>query len=174
MTRPEVTSNPDVAVVLDDLRRIVRALRESSRTAEREIGISGAQLFVLRTLLRRGRPVSLNALAGFTKTHQSSVSVVVAKLVERKLVSRSKSELDGRRLDIALTDKGRDLLERAPPAVQDRLFKGLEQLPAQKCHALAQGLRSLVQSMQLDDEPPTMFLESDDEPPPARRRKKRS
>jgi hypothetical protein len=39
-------SDEPVRVVLDCVRRIVRALRDSSREAERRVGISGAQLFV--------------------------------------------------------------------------------------------------------------------------------
>ena len=43
-------STPHTRRVLDSIRRIVQFLRESSREAERRVGLSGAQLFVLRTV----------------------------------------------------------------------------------------------------------------------------
>jgi DNA-binding MarR family transcriptional regulator len=171
MPLAEAALSQDVTAVLDDLRRIVRALRESSRAAEREIGLSGAQLFVLRTLSRADRALSLNALAERTKTHQSSVSVVVTRLVRRRLVSRRKSDVDARRLEVALTGAGRALLEQAPGSVQDQLIRGVERLPGPKRRALAAALRGLVVSMQLDDRRADMFFESDDERPARRKRK---
>ena len=65
----------DTRDVMESLRRIVQALRESARRAEQEIGLSGAQLFVLATLSETPA-LSLNELAGRTRTHQSSVSTV--------------------------------------------------------------------------------------------------
>jgi hypothetical protein len=74
----------DTQKALDALRRIVQVLRESSRWAERHVGLSGAQLFVLQTL-GEAPAASVNDLAGRTHTHQSTVSMVVARLVERGL-----------------------------------------------------------------------------------------
>src|SRR5213078_2142253 len=91
--------------VLDDIRQIVRALRESSRAAEAFAGTSGAQLFVLQ-ILSREQPLSLGELAARTLTHQSSVSVVVQRLVDRGLVARSRSTRDGRRVELAPTRLG--------------------------------------------------------------------
>ena len=61
--------------IMDALRRVVRALRVSARTAERRFGISGAQLFVLERLAEASAP-SVDDLAKRTLTHQSSVSLV--------------------------------------------------------------------------------------------------
>ena len=55
--------------VLDSIRRIVQLLRESSREAGKH-GLSGAQLFVLRTLAE-SPGLSLNKLEERTRTHKS-------------------------------------------------------------------------------------------------------
>src|SRR5882724_8768279 len=111
----------DISIVLNALRVIVQALRVSSRAAEKHVGMSGAQLFVLQKLLE-APDLSLNELAIQTHTHQSSVSVVVGKLVEQKLVSRERSEEDGRQLVLRLTAQGQKRLERAPETAQDQLL----------------------------------------------------
>ncbi|HJY34709.1 MAG TPA: hypothetical protein VJ260_07640, partial [Vicinamibacterales bacterium] len=51
--------------ILDAVRRIVRELHESSRAAEKQVGLSGAQLFVLQTLAEHPG-ASLNDLAART------------------------------------------------------------------------------------------------------------
>jgi DNA-binding MarR family transcriptional regulator len=139
----------------------VRALRSSSRAAEQRLGVTGAQLFVLKALDEEPR-LSLTALAGRTRTHPSTVSVVVKRLVLRGLVARMVSGEDGRRIDLRATARGRALLARAPLAAQDRLIEGVERLPERQRIALALGLRMLSRSMRLDDATPTMFFE--DEP----------
>jgi DNA-binding MarR family transcriptional regulator len=150
----------EVTLVLDDLRRIVRALRTSSRAAEHELGVSGAQLFVLQSLaLSPG--LSLNELAARTRTHQSTVSVVVKRLVTAGLVKRATSSADGRRIELAPTPAGRALLRRSPGAAQERLIDGIERLPATQRRGLAAALRQLVAAMQLEDEAPRMFFEDD-------------
>src|SRR5438046_715948 len=84
--------------VLDAIRRIVQALRESSRLAEATAGLSGAQLFVLRTVAE-SPGLSLNDLAERTRTHQSSVSVVVTRLAHEGLVQKGAARGDARRVE---------------------------------------------------------------------------
>jgi len=153
-----MTAASDTTRVLDSLRRIVRSLRESSRAAEADLGVSGAQLFVVRALAE-APALSLNELAARTHTHQSTVSMVVKRLVARRLVARSISARDGRRLVLRLTARGRALLARAPLAAQDALIAGLAALASRDRRALAAGLQRLVEAMRLHDAEPAMFFE---------------
>jgi DNA-binding MarR family transcriptional regulator len=147
------------AVALDALRRIVRALGVSARTAERSAGVTGAQLFVLQKL-REAPAHSLNDLADRTFTHQSTVSVVVDRLVARGLVARTRSAADARRIELTLTAHGRKALRRAPPAAQSRLVAALKTLPGRECETLARALRSIVKRMDLPGGPAAMFFET--------------
>src|SRR5919202_5994948 len=125
----------ELTAALDAIRRIVQALRASARTAEQRLGVSGAQLLVLQAL-SEAPANSLNDLAARTFTHQSSVSVVVERLVRRRLVSRNRSAEDARRVTLALTAAGRALLESAPETAQVRLVSALRQLSARERRAL--------------------------------------
>jgi DNA-binding MarR family transcriptional regulator len=148
--------------ILDDFRRIVQLLRESSRTVER-LGVTVAQFFVLRSLAE-APALSLTALAARTRAHQSTVSVVVKRLVSAGLVQRRASANDGRCLQLQLTKRGARLLERAPLAPQDRLIHGIEHLPPAKRRQLAHTLHELVLELHLDDELPVMFFEAEGAP----------
>jgi DNA-binding MarR family transcriptional regulator len=160
----------EITSILRDLRRIVRVLRTSSRASEQRLGVSGAQLFVLNVLSSSG-VLSLNDLAARTHTHQSTVSVVVKKLVARGLVRRSASERDGRRLELTLTPSGRALLKKAPMAAQERLIEGVQRMAARDRAALAVALGRLVVAMQLTGEEPEMFFEEDGGRVPRRARR---
>src|SRR5919202_3148500 len=101
----------DTRAVLDAVRRIVQALHESSRWAEKHLGLTGAQLFVLQ-ILAEAPGLSLNELAARTHTHQSSVSTVVARLADRRLVVRAAAADDARRVRLRLSAEGRKLVRR--------------------------------------------------------------
>src|SRR5436309_5962542 len=122
-----VTSSDDTARAMNAVRSIVRALRLNTRSIEGKLGISLAQLFVLQQLV--DKPVeSLNELAERTATHQSSVSVVVRRLVDRGFVTRVASSADRRRVQIALTPDGEAILRGAPPTVQSDLIHGMSRM----------------------------------------------
>ena len=145
--------------VLDALRLIVRDLRLSARDAERAAHITGAQLFVLQQL-HDGGTLSLGELAERTMTDQSSVSVVVKKLVAAKLVARKPSREDARRLELSLTPAGKKLLARCPEPTQVRLVAALKRLAPNEVEGLTSGLSALVREMGLESEPPPgMFFE---------------
>ncbi|MFL6278758.1 MAG: MarR family winged helix-turn-helix transcriptional regulator [Vicinamibacterales bacterium] len=153
-----VFGDNDVRVVLDGVRRIVQNLRESSRWAEKRVGMTGAQLFVLQKL-EEAPAQSLNDLADRTHTHQSTVSAIVARLVERGLVTRAQSPRDGRTIELGLSPRGRRLVARAPDLAQDRLIRGIRLLPAARRRALASTLTTLAGVMNSADGQPVMFFE---------------
>lgn len=149
-----------VREVLDAIRRIVRALRIASRATERAAGLSGAQLFVL-SKLADGKPVSVNEVAARTLTHQSSVSVVVQRLARRRLVKRTRSADDARRLDIVLTDAGRRALQASPDAAQAQLIDALAAMRPARRKALAGLLEEWLAHAGFAGEPATLFFEND-------------
>lgn len=148
----------DTRIVLDAVRRIVRTLHESSRAAEKAVGVTGAQLFVLQKLAE-SPAASLNDLAALTHTHQSSVSTVVARLVERGLVRRSTAADDGRRVTLRLSSAGARLIARAPHAAQARLAAAIEGLRDEDRESLARSLAALTTAMDLTGPEVTMFFD---------------
>ena len=117
----------DTQRILDSIRRLVRLLRLTDRAAQSEMGLSGAQLFVLHEL-GKSPSLSLSELADRTRTDQSSVSVVVTRLVEAGYLTRDRDKRDGRRLVLNLTKSGRATAEKAPPAAQERIIEALERI----------------------------------------------
>jgi len=148
----------DVRAVLDGLRRIVQFLRTSSRDTQRRLNLSAAQLFALQQVATFPG-ASINELAAHTYTHQSSVSVVVQRLVSRKLVAKVTSKDDRRRVRLAITDMGRQVLRRSPQPAQERLIAGIASLrPADRQH-LVDALTTLARALTPSGAPPPMLFE---------------
>jgi DNA-binding MarR family transcriptional regulator len=148
---------------MDSLRRIVRSLHVFTRKTQREFGVSAAQFFVLRQLAMSPR-MSVTELARRTRTSQSSVSEVVTALVKLGLVVRQIAPDDRRRAELALSPRGRRLLEKRPMSVQEHLVVGLERLDADQRRALRTGLEAWLVASGLGDVPATMFFESSIDP----------
>ncbi len=147
---------------MNAIRSIVRALRINTRAIELKMGISLAQLFVLQQLAERSA-ASLNELAERTATHQSSVSVVVRRLVERGLVSRTAAVADKRRIEIEVTPSGRDLLAGAPMTIQTQLMQALDRMSTDDQSTLADLLERWLREAKIDLATPPMLGEDDGE-----------
>jgi MarR family transcriptional regulator, lower aerobic nicotinate degradation pathway regulator len=150
-------AEPSIIEILDAVRRIISGLRRSSRAIEGSLGIGSAQLFVLQELAKAPAD-SINELAERTFTHQSSVSVVVRRLVRQKLVERRPAKDDRRRRELRLTRAGQRLVARAPVPAQIRLIEGLRVLPAAERRTLARLLNRVVHRMGLSEEEPVMLF----------------
>lgn len=135
----------EVSEVMDCIRQIFKALRVSSSQFEKELGLSAAQIFVLKKL-KEEPGLSINDLADRTTTHQSSVSVVVKKLEEQGLVLRATSQEDSRRVVVSLSIAGEQKLNEIPRTVQEQMTDSLLKMPPEKIQALSNLMKEFVSS----------------------------
>jgi DNA-binding MarR family transcriptional regulator len=79
----------------------------------KEYGIYEPQFNVLRILKgAKGKPVSVNTILEKMIQRSSNVTRIVDKLCAKGLVERTISEFDRRKMDILITTKGEELLEK--------------------------------------------------------------
>jgi DNA-binding MarR family transcriptional regulator len=160
----------DTQRILDSIRRLVRLLRLTDRAAQSELGLSGAQLFVLHEL-GKTPSMSLSEVAERTRTDQSSVSVVVTRLVEAGYLTRDRDKRDARRLVLNLTKSGRAIAEKSPPAAQERILDALERIPPADRRRFADTFASLIDELGESRAAAPMIFE--DEPAPRRQTSKK-
>jgi DNA-binding MarR family transcriptional regulator len=146
IVRSPASRDAEVRHALDALRLIVQALRLGAREGEHRAGLNGAQLFALQRIAENPR-ASINDLAALTFTHQSSVSVVIQRLVDRGLVAKVAASDDRRRQVLAVTAKGRRALQRAPAPVQERLVEAIAALSPADRRRLAQSLAVIARAV---------------------------
>ena len=157
-SQPE-DARDSVAFLFNSLRRLVNTIHAESRETQRSQGVTAAQLFVLSEL-KRSPSLSINALAERTMTHQSTVSVVVRRLVRRKLVRKRRAIDDARRVVLTLTPEGMKVLHEAPEAFQLRLRSALESLDDADQRALSRALSRLIAGLGAEGVAAGMFFET--------------
>ena len=158
-------ASADVRAALDAFRRIVQALRAGGHGGGRRASLSSAQLFALQQIAEHPG-ASINDLAALTFTHQSSVSVVIQRLVRRRLVAKITASDDRRCQRLALTVEGRRVLRRAPVAVQERLIAAIARLAEADRRTLARSLGDVAESVAPQGgarHPPMFFEDSSDD-----------
>jgi DNA-binding MarR family transcriptional regulator len=160
MAKPNKKRQPDLSRALNAVRRMVRGLRSAAEAVERELNISGAQLFVLKELADVPDQ-SVKDLAAVTMTTHSTVSQVVSQLIAKGLVTRTSDASDRRRAVLRLTRQGANLVKRSPRVIQADLIEGFSSLRPSERRGLANGLEkwldasgmARVQSRMLFDKP---------------------
>jgi DNA-binding MarR family transcriptional regulator len=156
--------------VVNDLRRLFKAIHEYSKAILRKTGLSGPQLWAL-TVLNDAPALSLNELSERLFAHPSTVSGIVDRLEERHAVRRTPDPEDGRGIRLSLTPLGRRLVRRSPPPVQLGLRRALEEMQTLQLRRLRLSLDQLVRETAARRvEAPFFDLEADGMSPVGRRR----
>lgn len=148
----------EIAEALRCVRAVVQILSDSARTVENKTGVTNAQLFLLQQI-RDGREVTVNDLAALAMTSQSTVSIVLSRLERKGLVKRARSPADGRRVILALTGAGKQLLRRAPLPATSETLRALRRLKPEELRSVCRGLRALGRELGFDRESPSMLFE---------------
>jgi len=103
--------------------------------------------------------LSINALADLAFTHQSTISEIVARLVQAGMVSKTRSSGDARKMKISLTERGTAALKNSPPTAQENLAKAITSLPKKDRKSLEELLRLVVDEAKLSAQKPGLFFE---------------
>jgi MarR family transcriptional regulator, organic hydroperoxide resistance regulator len=152
----------DTREIVQGLRRIVKALQTYSQDVRTAYGLTGPQLWALKTLQRHGR-LSTGRLAAALAVHQSSVSILVDRLERRALVRRLRGRRDHRVVELELTKQGAELASDAPEAAQGRLLYALQAMPPRAVHAIRRAVDRLVQAMEATDVNARFFFADSEE-----------
>jgi DNA-binding MarR family transcriptional regulator len=146
--------------IVNGLRRIVRAIELYSQEVLKNFGLTGPQLWAMKTLQREG-PLATSALADALAVQPSTLSILVDRLERRGLVRRIRSREDRRFVELGLTPKGEELASRAPEAAQGRLLHGLALLSGPKQRAILKAVTALVAMMEATDVEVRYFFSDD-------------
>lgn len=113
--------------VLIALRQIIRAIDLHSRQLNKELGLTGPQLLLMRSIRDSGE-VTIRQLSKNTNMSQATATTIIDRLEKRELVKRHRSQLDKRKVHTYLTEEGSKLLEKAPLPLQDHFIERFQSL----------------------------------------------
>lgn len=146
-----------VADIIDNLRRVFQVVNEQSKRVERETDLTGPQLWAIK-MISEAAPIKVSELARRMYLHPATVVGILDRMEGKGLVSRTRSQEDRRVVEIDLTAKGKEIVDRAPEVAQGLLVRGLEPLPEEKLLQIADGLDQLVEILGAQEIPPQLIL----------------
>jgi DNA-binding MarR family transcriptional regulator len=130
---------------IDAARLRVAVLRLSRRLRKHDLaGMTPSQLSTLSTVGMCG-PIRLGDLAAAERIAPSTLTRLVNVLEERGYLSRESAPGDARAFLVAMTDSGREVLERIRTVATNMLTDILSTLPADQLAALEAALPALEQ-----------------------------
>lgn len=113
--------------VLIALRQIIRAIDLHSRKLNKVAGLTGPQLVLMRAIRDSGE-VTIRQLSNNTNMSQATATTILDRLEKRELVVRERSKLDKRKVHAYLTEKGKEVLAKAPLPLQENFVSRFHEL----------------------------------------------
>ena len=133
----------EIPEVIDNLRRTFQAINEFSRSAVRETGLTGPQLWAVKILAKHA-PIRVSELARQMYLRPATVVGILDRLEAKGLVTRNRCKQDRRAVDLELTGLGNEMVAKAPEVAQVMLLDGLEALSEEQFRQVAEGMRHMV------------------------------
>jgi DNA-binding MarR family transcriptional regulator len=125
----------EVLSFLQLLWAIAHGLESISKRMRATVGVTGPQRLVIRLIGRYGE-AGPGDLAEVLHVHPSSLTGVLRRLEEAKLISRATDPTDGRRAILRLTPKGQTLNDQSSGTVESSVRRTLRGVsPAQAATA---------------------------------------
>lgn len=136
--------------ILRSLRRITRAIDLYSKKLAANHQLTGPQLVCLRVLSQVDQ-MSPSELSKQISLSQATVTGILDRLERQELLTRQRSSIDKRRVNIKLTPTGHNLVESAPTPLHQRFAQQLAELPNEKQVLIDQILAQVVEMMEAED-----------------------
>lgn len=144
--RLDLPEHPLEAVAL--IRSIAVFISHLEAAHWARIGLSPAAGWVLIELALEGSARPTDLAASFLVT-AGGMSQVVSSLERRRLVEKKRDPLDRRALTVALTPRGRKLIETELPMLAETLARIEMSLGGARLRALSVTLREFLEALQL-------------------------
>ncbi|PLX39714.1 MAG: MarR family transcriptional regulator [Deltaproteobacteria bacterium] len=130
------------------LKTFIKLMRASASISGRahtplsEEGVSDSQFGVLEALYQLGPLCRRDLIEKILKTG-GNITMVVDNLEKQGLVERSRSSEDRRRVTIALTTKGREVIERVYPRMEESISREMSILDEEELETLSALLKKV-------------------------------
>jgi DNA-binding MarR family transcriptional regulator len=135
--------------ITQSLRRIIKSLQNYSSKVYSHFGITGPQLWVIKTIYQNGS-LPLGELSKRMYLHPSTITAAVDRLEKKGYVLRNRIETDRRVISVQLTPKGNKLAKRAPNPIQGKMIYGLRKLKKDELSSIYRSVEKLVEIMEAE------------------------
>jgi MarR family transcriptional regulator, organic hydroperoxide resistance regulator len=153
-------SDTIISETMQSLRRIVKAIQDYSHEVSGRFGVTGPQLWALKTISREGS-MPLGELSKKMYLDPSTISGVIDRLESKGYVTRDRSQKDRRVVKVRLTPTGESLVEIAPNPTQGKMIHGLRGLSEDELRVIYHSIEKLVEIMEVQNLKVTFFFDQE-------------
>ncbi len=147
--RPRARGPAPLQESIELLHRIFQAADLFSRQTLRDFGVTGPQIWALKTIEDAGI-LSMGDLAHGMHLHVSTVSGIIDRLESGGLVTRVRSASDARVMELRLTPKGKGILARSPEPPRSKVARRLQGLRPGELRKVRASLTLIAEAMGVD------------------------
>ncbi len=155
-----ISRDDEISETVQSLRRIVRAIEDYSQQVSNEFGVTGPQLWALKTISDHDT-IPLGQLSTQMLLHPSTVTGVVDRLEKKGYVIRGRDSTDRRIVTVSLTAAGKELVKKAPSPVQGKLIYGLKKMKREELHLIYESVRKLTEIVEAENVKVTFFFDKE-------------
>ena len=113
--------------LLISLRRVIRAISIHSRQLNKESGLTGPQLIVMRKIAELDAPLA-KQIAQEVTLSAATVTTILDRLESRLFIIRTRSKADKRKVHLSLSEAGKSVLSTSPHPLQEHFIKRYQHL----------------------------------------------
>jgi len=128
------------------LRKIIQIVDLNSRRLVKRVGLTSPQLVILKEI-SGAEAVSAGTIAKAVSLSQATVTGILERMEKRGLVLRCRDHRDRRRVMVRVTDLGQQVVDTAPPLMQEAFVEQFERLPEWEQTMILSSLQHLVAIM---------------------------
>ncbi len=132
------------------LRKIIQAIDRHSTQLKKKFGLTGPQLIILQTVLD-DELMSITQLSKGVSLSQATVTNITKRLEAQGYLDRNKNTMDKRRTNLMVTEKGRSVLEKVPPLLQEKFTSQYSRLEDWEQLMIESAFNRVVSMMAAED-----------------------
>lgn len=132
--------------VLISLRRIIQSITIHSKSLVKKVGLTGPQLVILLEVSKYDE-ISVGKIAKAISLSQATVTGILERLEKKSLILRRRDNIDRRRVLVRMTEDGLQLIETAPPLMQETFIEQFNDLKDWEQAMILSSLQRLVSMM---------------------------
>lgn len=132
--------------LLVSLRKVTRAIDLYSKKLSKETGLTSPQLLVLRAIDEHDGAMVKEIAETITLSSATIVSIL-DRLEKRELVTRKRSEVDKRKVEIGLTEQGREIIKDSPTLLQEHFIQRFEAMKEWEQSQMLSTMQRIVSMM---------------------------
>jgi len=155
-----VPRNVAISGIMQSLRRIFKAIQDYSQEVSHKFGITGPQLWALKTLSTNGS-LPLGQLSKMMYLHPSTITGVVDRLEKKGYVVRDRVHKDRRVVMVQLTTKGKKTASKAPNPIQGKMIYGLNRLQQKNLNSIYDAVEELMGLAEAQNIKATFFFDKE-------------